>query len=494
MNNVSASASLAQPQRSHHPLGAAPEERHLNIDESSPEKQAPSGQTDQLLTERAITLRTEPDTLFELKHDQYGKMSETINHWLTQRHPAFAPFKGKPKNVARILGSKQLSSATNIWVVTEKVHGSNFSFVCSPPTEHGAPPTVRCAKREEFLNENSDEDNTSFFGFRKVKNRYQAAAEQAYTTIAKRFTCNGITTTPSDEVVRLTIYGELFGGTFPGLPSPPDGISAVQEGVYYHPDLDFMAFGAAVTLRPPVDQPDVKQADMPVTLVELDFLPTMEMLKSCGFFTAEALHLGSFNDCCNFDINFTTTIPGRLGVDREAMKKIAATNLAEGIVCRTNIAQTVPVTGNKPDDHCLFKRKRDDFASYCCANAQGIAGEQNRSLVSGDKTSFLHCIDKMVRSRLVDSALSKTGKPITKNQKANKRLCQRAAELVLADVKEEVSAITFSLTSGAPGKKPVKAHKTSTRHITVSGDRLLEQYNDDIERIIADALQELAIR
>lgn len=491
MNNVSTSASLTQPQRSHHP--ATPDERHLNIDESSPQKQATTGQAGQLLTERTVTSGTEPDTLSELKHDQYGKMSETTNHWLTQRHPAFAPFKGKSKNVARILGSKQLSSATNIWVVTEKVHGSNFSFVCSPPTGHGAQPTVRCAKREEFLNENSDEDNASFFGFRKVKNRYQAAAEQAYTTIVKRFTCNGITAAPSGEVVRLTIYGELFGGTFPGLPSPPDVISAVQEGVYYHPDLDFMAFGAAVTLRPPVDQPDAKQADKPVTSVELDFLPAMEMLKSCGFFTAEALHLGSFNDCCNFDINFTTTIPGRLGVDREAMKKIAATNLAEGIVCRTNIAQTVPVTGNKPDDHCLFKRKRDDFASYCSANAQGIAGEQNRSLVSGDKTSFLHCIDVMVRSRLVHSALSKTGRPTTKNQKANKRLCQRAAELVLADVKEEVSAKTFSLTSGAPGKKPVKAHKTSTRHTTVSGGRLLEQYNDDIERIIADALQELAI-
>ena len=490
MNNVSTSASLTQPQRSHHP--AALDERHLNIDESSPQKQATAGQAGQLLTERAVTSRTEPDTLSELKHDQYGKMSETTNHWLTQRHPAFAPFKGKLKNVARILGSKQLSSATNIWVVTEKVHGSNFSFVCSPPTGHGAQPTVRCAKREEFLNEDSDEDNASFFGFRKVKNRYQAAAEQAFTTIVKRFTSNGITATPSGDVVRLTIYGELFGGTFPGLSSPPDVISAVQEGVYYHPDLDFMAFGATVTLHPPADQPDAKQADKPVTSVELDFLPAMEMLKSCGFFTAEVLHLGSFNECCNFDINFPTTIPDRLGVDREAVKKIAATNLAEGIVCRTNIAQTVPVTGNKPDDHCLFKRKRDDFASYCRANAQGIA--KNRSLVSGDKTSFLHCIDVMVRSRLIDSALSKTGKPITKNQKTNKQLWQRAAELVLIDVKEEVSAMTFSLTSGVSGKRPVKAHKTGTRHATVSGERLLTQYMDDIERIIADALRELAIK
>ena len=484
MNSVSASANLAPE--------APQDEWDLNIDEPSPQKQTAIRQAGQWLTERTVTAGAEHDTPSELKHDQFGKMSESTSHWLTQRHPAFR-LKRKPKNVATILGSEQLSSATNIWVVTEKVHGSNLSFVCFPPREPGAPATIRCAKREEFLNEDSDEDNTSFFGFRKVKNRYQAAAELAYATIAKQFVSNGITTaTPSGDVVRLTIYGELFGGAFPGLPSPPDVNTPVQEGVYYHPDLDYMAFGATVMLRPPADQTSGKQADRAVTSVELDFLPAMEMLKSCGYFTAEALHTGSFTACCNFDINFTTTIPARLGVDPKARKKIATTNLAEGIVCRTNIVQMVPVTGNKPDDHCMFKRKRDDFASYCSANAQGIACEQNRSLVSSDKKSFLHCIDEMVRSRLVHDTLSKTGTPITKNQKTNKRLCERASELVLADVKEEVSSMTFSLPGGASGKKPVKAHKNGTRNTTVRGDHLLARYMDDIERIIADAVREKA--
>ena len=264
-----------------------------------------------------------------------------------------------------------------------------------PPDTPEAPPTIRCAKREAFL-EDSDEDNTSFFGFRKVKKRYQGAAEQAYTTIVKQYASNDIKASASGDVARLTIYGELFGGAFPGLPTPPDVIAPVQEGIYYHPDLDYMAFGATVMLQPPADQAGGTLTDKAVTKVELDFLPTMELLKSCGFFTAEAIHLGSFTDCCNFDINFTTTIPARLGVDLKARKKIAAINLAEGIVCRTNVVQSVPVTGHKPDDHCMFKRKRDDFANYCSANAEAIACGQDRSLVSSDKASFLHFIDHLV--------------------------------------------------------------------------------------------------
>ena len=432
-----------------------------------------------LPTERKARIHS--DTLSALKHDKYDKICETTDRWLTQGHRAFARLKCKPKSASAILGSKQLSSASNIWVVTEKVHGSNFSFVCFPPEDPESVPTVRCAKREEFLDENSDEDNTSFFGFRKVKNRYQAAAEQAFTTVVKQFA-----TTASGDVVRLTIYGELFGGIFPGLTPPPDVIAPVQEGVYYHPDLDYMAFGATVMLRPV--QNGGKQAETTVTEVELDFLPAMAMLQRCGFFTAEALHVGSFTDCCNYDLNFTTTIPGRLGVDPQARAKIAATNLAEGIVCRTNIAQMVPVTGDKPDNHCMFKRKRDDFASYCSANAQGIAGEQNRSLVSSDKASFLHCIDHMIRSRLIDSALSKTGKPITKNRKANNQLCQRISELVLTDVKEEVGTMTFAASTS--GKKPVKTPKTGAFNATVSGDRLLARHLDDIDRLIADALRD----
>ena len=478
MNNVSAATSLTPPVRSDN----FPGEKSSSDQWQPAKEQTVAGQKAMLPTERTVKA-TISDTLSELKHDEFGKMSETTNRWVTQRHPAFARLKCKPKSASAILGSKQLSSANNIWVVTEKVHGSNLSFVCFPPEDPESAPTIRCAKREEFLDENSDEDNTSFFGFRKVKHRYQAAAEQAFTTIVKQFASNA---TASGDVVRLTIYGELFGGIFPGLTTPPDVIASVQEGVYYHPDLDYMAFGATVMLRP--GQNGGKPAETTLTKVELDFLPAMEMLQRCGFFTAEALHVGSFTDCCNFDLNFTTTIPGRLGVDPQARMKIAAMNLAEGIVCRTNIVQMVPVTGDKPDDHCMFKRKRDDFASYCSANAQGIACEQNRSLVSSDKASFLHCIDNMIRSRLIDSALSKTGKPITKNRKANKQLCQQISELVLTDVKEEVSTMTFAASTS--GKKPVKTPKTGAFNATVSGDRLLARHLDDIDRLIADAVQD----
>uniref|UniRef100_UPI0021483E8C RNA ligase family protein n=1 Tax=Endozoicomonas sp. ONNA2 TaxID=2828741 RepID=UPI0021483E8C len=171
MNSVSATTNTTLPVRSEfaHRGKSAPDERYQNINEPSAREPTAIGQANTLLTERAIMSMAGADTRSEPGHHQYGKISETTNHWLTHGHPAFARLKYKPKNASAILGSKQLSSATNIWVVTEKVHGSNFSFVCFPPDTPEAPPTIRCAKREAFLNEDSDEDNTSFFGFRKVK-------------------------------------------------------------------------------------------------------------------------------------------------------------------------------------------------------------------------------------------------------------------------------------------------------------------------------------
>ncbi len=454
--------------------------RHLGHEPSPPT-------SDKQLAERVTAPAAEPQKLPALKHDKFGKMSEDTRHWLTHQHPAFAPLKHKPKNTAAILGSQQLSEATNIWVVTEKIHGSNFSFVCFPPTELGAQPIIHCAKREEFLDENSDSDNASFFGFRKVKMRYQAAAEQAYTTIEEQFANKDARNNPAGHVVRLTIYGELFGGKFPGLSSPPDVHTAVQEGVYYHPDLQYMAFGVTVMLQPPRCQ-NGEQAE--VTRIDMDFLPAMETLQQCGFFTATALHVGSFTECCNYDINFTSTIPDRLGVAPQASREIANKNMAEGIVCRTNIAQTVLIAGKKTKDRCMFKRKRDAFASYCAANTQSTDSAQNRTLVSAGKKPFLQFVENMVKSSLIDDALSKTGHPNTKDPKKNNRLRQRTIDLILEDIKDRLQTMMFSSPVTASGKKPAKAaHKGAKQPASVCGNQLLTQYDDDVKQIVANAVQ-----
>ncbi len=40
---------------------------------------------------------------------------------------------------------------------------------------------------------------------------------------------------------QLYVYGELFGGMYPGLPTPPTQ-AHVQKGIYYSPTYDFFAF------------------------------------------------------------------------------------------------------------------------------------------------------------------------------------------------------------------------------------------------------------
>ena len=45
------------------------------------------------------------------------------------------------------------------------------------------------------------------------------------------------------DILRFAIYGEYFGGAFPNIESK---VKAVQKGVYYIPNHDFMAFDVRV--------------------------------------------------------------------------------------------------------------------------------------------------------------------------------------------------------------------------------------------------------
>src|SRR3989338_2802690 len=161
------------------------------------------------------------------KHLQFGKMAEATQHWNTARHPAFKKIRVPPNKGNKstndlfnsILANETLLNDPSLWVVTEKVHGSNMSFVVFPSGE------VKCAKREEFL---TPEDNDTFFGFMKVKKQLDGAAQKAFPEVIKMLSTNEELS--SQTVTRLTIYGELFGGTFPNLQSPSDVKMPVQDG------------------------------------------------------------------------------------------------------------------------------------------------------------------------------------------------------------------------------------------------------------------------
>ena len=94
------------------------------------------------------------------------------------------------------------------YIVTEKVHGANFSFWLS---ELDGEVIIRCAKRSGWI-----EDDEKFFNYKPVLDKYKNRLINLYNNF-------------SSDCKVLTVYGELFGGN-------------IQSGMCYKEDQDFIAF------------------------------------------------------------------------------------------------------------------------------------------------------------------------------------------------------------------------------------------------------------
>lgn len=93
------------------------------------------------------------------------------------------------------------------WVVTEKVHGANFSFWVYKNLESGKI-DIKCAKRSGWI-----KDGENFFNYKLVLEKYRPMLEKLR----------------DDQLDDFVIYGELFGGN-------------IQSGMCYKIEQDFVAF------------------------------------------------------------------------------------------------------------------------------------------------------------------------------------------------------------------------------------------------------------
>ena len=93
------------------------------------------------------------------------------------------------------------------WVVTEKVHGANFSFWVYKNLESGKI-DIKCAKRSGWIDEAE-----KFFNYKLVLEKYRTMLEKLR----------------DDQLDDFVIYGELFGGN-------------IQSGMCYKIEQDFVAF------------------------------------------------------------------------------------------------------------------------------------------------------------------------------------------------------------------------------------------------------------
>lgn len=224
-----------------------------------------------------------------------------------------AAYEKMPKNSKGLqLSEKELNSLHKLkWVVTEKIHGANFSFVYENQQ-------LQYAKRKGYLQWEDD-----FFGFQRVvadlEDRVLSLFEQLHQDMSAD---------------RYIIYGELFGGKYPHPEVAPDEqVQAIQTGVYYSPFIQFCAFDIALL----TEDTDAK--------IYLDYDTAITYFERFNIFYARPLFIGKWNDALNFDIQRSSTIPALLHLPE------ITPNLMEGAVIKPLHHSTVALSSRPVIKH-----------------------------------------------------------------------------------------------------------------------------------------------
>jgi Rnl2 family RNA ligase len=197
------------------------------------------------------------------------------------------------------------------WVVTEKVHGGQFSIYYD-----GA--TIQASTRTTFLTEDTD-----FFNWQKVLADNRGKMIKLYDILKEK----------DDSIAVVTVYGELFGGSYPH-PDVPKVKTAkrLQKGVFYHPDNLFYVF-------------DIRVDGKYLGVDEAD-----RLFEQAGFFYAKTLFRGSLEECIKHPDNFLSKISQWLGLP------LIDDNIAEGIVIKPVDPRFI-----RTGDRVILKSKNEKF-------------------------------------------------------------------------------------------------------------------------------------
>jgi len=178
------------------------------------------------------------------------------------------------------------------WIALEKIHGANFSFIVDNDK-------VLVAKRTGLIK--TDEN---FYHCDVVRDKYTSDAMEIYKRIK----------TENPLVLTINIFGELFGGRYPGIRSPMN--NPVQKGVFYSPNIEFLVFDIRINFDS--ESWFISHDEINSLLINL----TMKVVP--------ILHKGTFDQIIKLDPIFESTI--------YTMFNLAPVknNMAEGYVLKTN--------------------------------------------------------------------------------------------------------------------------------------------------------------
>jgi Rnl2 family RNA ligase len=259
----------------------------------------------------------------------------------------------------RFIGAIQASVDPTVeFVALEKIHGANFQIAIT----HNA---VAFGSRSKIL---SSEELAAFYHADIITDALAVKAREVWDYLEDH----------GYQQEQLVIYGELFGGSYPDADiERVPGVSRVQKGVYYSPNLEFAAFDL------------VRICDQ--TRIFVDWSSAESILVSHGFRVAPTIATGSLDDCLALDVNFITRVPENLPTIEN--------NFAEGLVIKPLHTQRFLPNG----DRMIIKNKAEKFKERVKTDREPAAQPSDR------EKQLVALIGEYVNENRYNSVCSKIG-------------------------------------------------------------------------------------
>lgn len=269
------------------------------------------------------------------------------------------------------------------YIVQEKVHGANLSFITNGED-------ILTAKRTEIL-----ADSESFYNVKDVREKYREQILSLFRELE------------SHGARSITIFGELFGGAYPHKEVKRNSLaSTVQKGVFYTPDNDFMAF-------------DIWLGN---TGTFLDAELAESLFEKHGFLYAKTLFKGSLKECLQYPNQFITTLPAQFGLPE------IEGNFCEGVVIRP-VKTVYMYSGSR----VLIKNKNEKFGEKTSRKVKMVVEEK----ISEEAALLCSEIATLVNENRLNNVISKTGEVSQKDfGKLVGLLCKDALEDFLKEHQE----------------------------------------------------------
>lgn len=263
---------------------------------------------------------------------------------------------------------EQALNSGDDWVVTEKIHGSNFQLACDGNR-------VVPGKRGGIIGE------SSFFNWETIYDKYHEGVREIYEMIKK-------------DVITLeqvTIFGELYGGIYPhDQVKPTPNASKVQKGIYYCPHNDMMTFDIYVHF---IHDSEVKG-------VWLKYTDVINLCTATGLMALNPLFIGKLEDALNYSNSFESTIHEYHGLPA------IEDNVCEGIVIKPNVPKHF---GN--GERVIIKNKNDKWSEKKSLPKTPKVPD----VLSDDMIKHIHGLKELVTENRLKNLLSKFG-PVTQKE------------------------------------------------------------------------------